>query len=193
MLVDKVMTPVGRIPELHAGFRSKLLKKTSRPDALVLDDDFQAMKANYILPIVEDIRSGSLKRVLIIGDPRLDPRNAAAKDGEVSMMERFEAAGFPVVRLQVQYRMHPVISSIPSHKRRKQLAVTAPPAASPAPSHSPDPSPVAGPAPVSVAASAPAPGLAPRLTREQTVQAFRELEQRVDPETMKELCRRYLQ
>jgi hypothetical protein len=186
-------------------FRSK----TSRPDALVMDDNPQAMEAGCILPIVKGIRSGSLKRVLIIGNPqqlpptRLNPRNAAAKNGEVSMMERLEAAGFPVIRLQVQYRMPAVAapaSSIPPHKRKRQLTVTAPPAASPwQPSHpAPHPEPGPSPAPVSVSAPSPAPALGPivpllppGLTRDQILQVFQELEQQAGPEMMKELSRRY--
>jgi senataxin len=99
------------------GASGPLLRNSFRSDVIIIDDNSQAMEAVCILPIVKGIAAGRLKRVLIIGDPqqlpptRLSRRNHAASNGEVSMMERLEAAGFPVVRLRVQYRMHPDISS----------------------------------------------------------------------------------
>lgn len=92
------------------GGATPLLHGSSRPDAIIMYDDSQAMEASCILPIVKGIETGRLKRVFVIGDPQQRPqprhntrnRNLAARNGEVPMLERLEAAGFPVVRPKVQ-------------------------------------------------------------------------------------------
>lgn len=68
--------------------------------------------------IVHALRGEQLANVLIIGDDmQLPPTlisnvNPAKANGEVSLMERLSAAGWPVIELLEQYRMHPTISRI---------------------------------------------------------------------------------
>lgn len=84
--------------------------------AVFVDECTQASEPEALVPLVR-----RTNKVVLVGDHKqlgpvvLDP--AARKAGlEVSLFERLINQGFPSVRLDVQYRMHPALAEFPSNK-----------------------------------------------------------------------------
>jgi hypothetical protein len=89
------------------------------PHAVIIGGSSRAMEVSCILSIVQGLRTGQLKRVLVSGDSqqqlppaRLNARSHAASNGEVSMKECLEAAEISIARLSLRSR----IQSYPTGK-----------------------------------------------------------------------------
>ncbi|KAG8064473.1 hypothetical protein GUJ93_ZPchr0004g38215 [Zizania palustris] len=94
---------------------TSIFSKMSRAfDVVIIDEAAQAVEPATLVPLVH-----GCKQVFLVGDPvQLPPTvisSTAQKLGYgTSLFERFQAAGFPVQMLKIQYRMHPEISIFPS-------------------------------------------------------------------------------
>ncbi|GAB2275183.1 hypothetical protein Dimus_009945 [Dionaea muscipula] len=94
---------------------STIFTKLSRGfDVVVIDEAAQAVESSTLVPLIN-----GCKQVFLVGDPVQLPAtviSSKAKDKRygMSLFERFQRAGYPVVMLDTQYRMHPSISSFPS-------------------------------------------------------------------------------
>lgn len=89
--------------------------KNFRFRQVVIDEATQAIEAEALIPL-----SMGAKQVVFVGDHcQLGPVvmcKAAAKAGLTqSMFERLVLIGLRPIRLQVQYRMHPILSEFPSN------------------------------------------------------------------------------
>ena len=86
-----------------------------RFESLLIDESFQAMEPECFVPIMA---SGS-KQVTLVGDQcQLGPvvicKEAAKKGLVQSMFGRLLSLGLTPITLNVQYRMHPVLSAFPN-------------------------------------------------------------------------------
>lgn len=89
--------------------------KNFRFRQVVIDEATQAIEAEALIPL-----SMGAKQIVFVGDHcQLGPVvmcKAAAKAGLTqSMFERLVLTGLRPIRLQVQYRMHPILSEFPSN------------------------------------------------------------------------------
>ena len=89
--------------------------KNFRFRQVVIDEATQAIEAEALIPL-----SMGAKQIVFVGDHcQLGPVvmcKAAAKAGLTqSMFERLVLVGLRPIRLQVQYRMHPILSEFPSN------------------------------------------------------------------------------
>lgn len=89
--------------------------KNFRFRQVVIDEATQAIEAEALIPL-----SMGAKQIVFVGDHcQLGPVvmcKAAAKAGLTqSMFERLVLIGIRPIRLQVQYRMHPILSEFPSN------------------------------------------------------------------------------
>ncbi|KAI4312515.1 hypothetical protein MLD38_037321 [Melastoma candidum] len=83
-------------------------------DVVIIDEAAQAVEPSTLVPL-----SNGCKQVFLVGDPVQLPATVisvvANKHGYgMSMFQRFQKAGYPVLMLKEQYRMHPEIRSFPS-------------------------------------------------------------------------------
>lgn len=86
-------------------------------DAVIIDEAAQALEPATLIPLQLLKSNGS--KCIMVGDPKQLPAtvlsNVASKFlYECSMFERLQRAGYPVIMLTEQYRMHPEICSFPS-------------------------------------------------------------------------------
>uniref|UniRef100_A0A0E0E8H0 Uncharacterized protein n=1 Tax=Oryza meridionalis TaxID=40149 RepID=A0A0E0E8H0_9ORYZ len=86
-------------------------------DVVVIDEAAQALEPATLIPL-QLLKSKGTKCIMV-GDPKQLP--ATVMSGlaskflyECSMFERLQRAGYPVIMLTKQYRMHPEISRFPS-------------------------------------------------------------------------------
>ncbi|CAD6218676.1 unnamed protein product [Miscanthus lutarioriparius] len=86
-------------------------------DIVVIDEAAQALEPATLIPL-QVLKSRGTKCIMV-GDPKQLP--ATVMSGlaskflyECSMFERLQRAGYPVIMLTKQYRMHPEISRFPS-------------------------------------------------------------------------------
>ncbi|XP_072147579.1 uncharacterized protein [Setaria viridis] len=86
-------------------------------DVVVIDEAAQALEPATLIPL-QLLKSRGTKCIMV-GDPKQLP--ATVMSGlaskflyECSMFERLQRAGYPVIMLTKQYRMHPEISRFPS-------------------------------------------------------------------------------
>lgn len=89
--------------------------KNFRFRQVLIDEATQAIEAEALIPL-----SMGAKQIILVGDHcQLGPVvmcKAAAKAGLTqSMFERLVLIGIRPIRLQVQYRMHPILSEFPSN------------------------------------------------------------------------------
>ena len=103
-----------RIIVCTCGAAGDALVGTLRFRYLLIDEAAQATEPDVVVPLTLGIR-----QCVLVGDPQqLRPLVScpAAKQGglEVSALERLQKAGAQCVMLDIQYRMHPSISSFPS-------------------------------------------------------------------------------
>ncbi|RYH29329.1 hypothetical protein EON65_08835 [archaeon] len=82
---------------------------------LLIDESTQAMEAECFIPIVLGV-----KQLVLVGDhcqlgPVVMCKKAAKAGLTQSLFERLVLLGIRPIRLQVQYRMHPVLSEFPSN------------------------------------------------------------------------------
>jgi regulator of nonsense transcripts 1 len=85
-----------------------------RFEHVLIDEATQATEPECLIPLVK-----GAKQVILVGDNRqLGPivlSSMAAKAGLTqSLFERMTSLGIPSIRLDVQYRMHPVLAKFPS-------------------------------------------------------------------------------
>ncbi|KAM0893397.1 hypothetical protein ACQ4PT_025141 [Festuca glaucescens] len=83
-------------------------------DVVIIDEAAQAVEPATLVPLVHGCR-----QVFLVGDPVQLPATVISKTAQklgyaTSLFQRFQAAGFPVQMLKIQYRMHPEISIFPS-------------------------------------------------------------------------------
>ncbi|KAK6589089.1 hypothetical protein RS030_233544 [Cryptosporidium xiaoi] len=83
-------------------------------DTVIIDEASQGVELSTLIPL----RLGC-KRLILVGDPKQLPatvlsRKAIEHKYDISLFQRLQMSGFPVVMLGVQYRMHPDISAFPS-------------------------------------------------------------------------------
>ncbi|KAH8738688.1 SEN1 protein [Cryptosporidium ryanae] len=83
-------------------------------DTVIIDEASQGIELSTLIPL----RLGC-KRLILVGDPKQLPatvlsRRAIEHKYDISLFQRLQMSGFPVVMLGVQYRMHPDISAFPS-------------------------------------------------------------------------------
>jgi senataxin len=89
------------------------VRETSPFQTCVVDEAAQAVELSTLIPL----RLG-VKQLVLVGDPQQLPATVLAKRESVgnyerSLFERLEHCGLPVHTLNIQYRMHPVISLFP--------------------------------------------------------------------------------
>ncbi|GJN02958.1 hypothetical protein PR202_ga20354 [Eleusine coracana subsp. coracana] len=85
-------------------------------DVVIIDEAAQAVEPATLVPLVHGCR-----QVFLVGDPVQLPATVISKTAQklgygTSLFKRFQAAGFPVQMLKIQYRMHPEISIFPSNE-----------------------------------------------------------------------------
>ncbi|CAM0904653.1 unnamed protein product [Alopecurus aequalis] len=83
-------------------------------DVVIIDEAAQAVEPATLVPLVHGCR-----QVFLVGDPVQLPATVISSTAQklgygTSLFKRFQAAGFPVQMLKIQYRMHPEISIFPS-------------------------------------------------------------------------------
>ena len=83
-------------------------------DVVIIDEAAQAVEPATLVPLVHGCR-----QVFLVGDPVQLPATVISSTAQelgygTSLFKRFQAAGFPVQMLKIQYRMHPEISVFPS-------------------------------------------------------------------------------
>lgn len=86
-------------------------------DAVVIDEAAQALEPATLIPL--QLLKSRGTRCVMVGDPKQLPAtvlsNIATKYSfQCSMFERLQRAGYPVVMLNEQYRMHPEICKFPA-------------------------------------------------------------------------------
>ncbi|MQL85608.1 hypothetical protein Taro_018140 [Colocasia esculenta] len=86
-------------------------------DAVIIDEAAQALEPATLIPL-QLLKSNGTKCVMV-GDPKQLPATVLSSVAskflyECSMFERMQRAGYPVVMLTEQYRMHPEICRFPS-------------------------------------------------------------------------------
>lgn len=85
-------------------------------DVVIIDEAAQAVEPATLVPL-----ANGCKQVFLVGDPVQLPATVispvANKFGYgMSLFQRFQKAGYPVLMLKEQYRMHPEIRSFPSRE-----------------------------------------------------------------------------
>lgn len=85
-------------------------------DVVIVDEAAQAVEPSVMVPLVM-----GCKQVYLVGDPVQLPATVisgrALEQGyDVSLFKRLQGCGYPVNVLDVQYRMHPAISTFPSQE-----------------------------------------------------------------------------
>ncbi|KAF8026353.1 hypothetical protein BT93_F2981 [Corymbia citriodora subsp. variegata] len=85
-------------------------------DVVIVDEAAQAVEPATLVPL-----ANGCKQVFLVGDPVQLPATVispiANKFGYgMSLFQRFQKAGYPVLMLKEQYRMHPEIRSFPSRE-----------------------------------------------------------------------------
>ncbi|KAL6876336.1 hypothetical protein ACP4OV_012908 [Aristida adscensionis] len=83
-------------------------------DVVIIDEAAQAVEPATLVPLIH-----GCKQVFLVGDPVQLPATVISSTAQklgygTSLFKRFQAAGFPVQMLKIQYRMHPEISIFPS-------------------------------------------------------------------------------
>ncbi|XP_015631205.1 probable helicase MAGATAMA 3 [Oryza sativa Japonica Group] len=83
-------------------------------DVVIIDEAAQAVEPATLIPLIH-----GCKQVFLVGDPVQLPATVISSTAQklgygTSLFKRFQAAGFPVQMLKIQYRMHPEISIFPS-------------------------------------------------------------------------------
>lgn len=92
------------------------VKNSNAFQTCVVDEAAQAVELSTLIPL----RLG-VKQLVLVGDPQQLPATVLAKREDVgnyerSLFERLEQCGVPVHTLNVQYRMHPIISEFPRNE-----------------------------------------------------------------------------
>ncbi|GFY94817.1 P-loop containing nucleoside triphosphate hydrolases superfamily protein [Actinidia rufa] len=96
---------------------SVLFSKLNRSfDVVIIDEAAQAVEPATLVPL-----ANGCKQVYLVGDPVQLPATVISSVAEkfgygMSLFKRFQRAGYPVVMLKTQYRMHPEIRSFPSRE-----------------------------------------------------------------------------
>ncbi|GMG98866.1 hypothetical protein Nepgr_000706 [Nepenthes gracilis] len=85
-------------------------------DVVIIDEAAQAVEPATLVPLVN-----GCKQVFLVGDPVQLPATVISAKAEklgygMSLFKRFQRAGYPVLMLRTQYRMHPEIRSFPSRE-----------------------------------------------------------------------------
>ncbi|XP_066368260.1 probable helicase MAGATAMA 3 isoform X2 [Miscanthus floridulus] len=83
-------------------------------DVVIIDEAAQAVEPATLIPLIHGCR-----QIFLVGDPVQLPATVISQTAQklgygTSLFKRFQAAGFPVQMLKIQYRMHPEISMFPS-------------------------------------------------------------------------------
>lgn len=96
-------------------FLDHIMRDNLRFETTLIDEAAQATEVATLIPL----RYGCI-RLVLVGDPRQLPATVLSQEAErrglgVSLFERLEKAGHPLVMLTVQYRMHPEIRLFPSN------------------------------------------------------------------------------
>ncbi|XP_062185215.1 probable helicase MAGATAMA 3 [Phragmites australis] len=83
-------------------------------DVVIIDEAAQAVEPATLVPLIHGCR-----QIFLVGDPVQLPATVISSTAQklgygTSLFKRFQAAGFPVQMLKIQYRMHPEISIFPS-------------------------------------------------------------------------------
>ncbi|XP_057535816.1 uncharacterized protein LOC130813918 isoform X2 [Amaranthus tricolor] len=86
-------------------------------DAVVIDEAAQALEPATLIPL--QLLKSSGTKCIMVGDPKQLPATVLSNVAsrymyECSMFERLQRAGYPVIMLTEQYRMHPEICHFPS-------------------------------------------------------------------------------
>ncbi|KNA06822.1 hypothetical protein SOVF_177480 isoform B [Spinacia oleracea] len=96
---------------------STIFSKLNRGfDIVIIDEAAQAVEPATLVPL-----STGCKQVFLVGDPVQLPATvmssvAKSRGYGMSLFKRFQKAGYPVVMLKTQYRMHPEIRNFPSRE-----------------------------------------------------------------------------
>ncbi|CAI5501461.1 unnamed protein product, partial [Closterium sp. Naga37s-1] len=96
---------------------SGVFSRMSRPfDVVVIDEAAQAVEPSTLIPMTH-----GCSQVFMVGDPLQLPATVLSTRAvhygyHGSMFSRLQQAGYPVVMLNTQYRMHPMIRHFPSHE-----------------------------------------------------------------------------
>ena len=93
-------------------------------DAVVIDEAAQAVEPSSLIPLKYNPQA-----VVLVGDPCQLPatvfsRTAKHANYNQSLFQRLQIAGYPVVMLETQYRMHPQIADYPSQRFYQGRLVT---------------------------------------------------------------------
>ena len=88
-----------------------LTRMTRAFDVVIIDEAAQAVEPATLVPLVHGCR-----QVFLVGDPVQLPATVISSTAQelgygTSLFKRFQAAGFPVQMLKIQYRMHLEIAS----------------------------------------------------------------------------------
>eukprot|EP00898_Chlorokybus_atmophyticus_P002657 jgi/Chlat1/3392/Chrsp23S03726 len=113
------LTSLFTIPKAGIGFHAARRAAPSWRgfDAVIIDEAAQALEPATLVPLRS--LAGTRSCCVLVGDPKQLPatvlsRSAARLGYEQSLFERLQKAGFPVVLLSTQFRMHPAIRQFPS-------------------------------------------------------------------------------
>ncbi|XP_010670996.2 probable helicase MAGATAMA 3 isoform X1 [Beta vulgaris subsp. vulgaris] len=96
---------------------STIFSKLNRGfDIVIIDEAAQAVEPATLVPL-----STGCKQVFLVGDPVQLPATVISPVAEklgygMSLFKRFQRAGYPVLMLKTQYRMHPEIRNFPSRE-----------------------------------------------------------------------------
>jgi len=93
-------------------------------DAVIIDEAAQAVEPSSLIPFKYNPQA-----VVLVGDPCQLPAtvfsNAAKRAGySQSLFQRLQVAGYPVLMLETQYRMHPLIAEYPSLRYYQSRLIT---------------------------------------------------------------------
>ncbi|CAI7892383.1 unnamed protein product [Closterium sp. NIES-54] len=116
--LSSLSSPPHRYPSVPAAWRgSGVFSRMSRPfDVVVIDEAAQAVEPSTLIPMTH-----GCSQVFMVGDPLQLPATVLSTRAvhygyHGSMFSRLQQAGYPVVMLNTQYRMHPMIRHFPSHE-----------------------------------------------------------------------------
>ncbi|XP_074282276.1 putative helicase MAGATAMA 3 [Silene latifolia] len=96
---------------------STIFSKMNRNfDIVIIDEAAQAVEPATLIPL-----AAGCKQVFLVGDPVQLPATVISTVAEklgygTSLFKRFQKAGYPVLMLKTQYRMHPEIRAFPSRE-----------------------------------------------------------------------------
>ncbi|KAH9626455.1 hypothetical protein KSS87_004956 [Heliosperma pusillum] len=96
---------------------STIFSKMNRTfDIVIIDEAAQAVEPATLIPL-----AAGCKQVFLVGDPVQLPATVISPVAEklgygTSLFKRFQKAGYPVLMLKTQYRMHPEIRTFPSRE-----------------------------------------------------------------------------